>query len=337
MKNNNLILNGPQLGLSGIVQSWEVINKDGSISRACYKPHSNLITNLGLTNLYWANAYYEWGYNYAWYLNRYLALGTGTAEPTIEDTRLGNEVFRGERNYSAYNADSSSPLGGTDGYYYVTRQRGYQTNLGDLNHDITEVGFATNSTLNHASISTKHRLKDEFGNPTSVRINSDQQLRIKYIISISVTPITSYTGSFELTGYTPSTINYTAAWQGCSGFDSVAGTISIAPQYNKLALASWSPGLGPIGAAGYVNGQIERSYATSSNPVSDGAGGYYTNRTYEYTPSEAVWAGGTQLITIIPSGINGRGAWMLHPSPAIIKPNTHRMTLTIKFSWGRTV
>lgn len=335
MKNNNLILSGPQLGLSGIVQSWEVINKDGSISRACYKPHSNLITNLGLTNLYLANQYYNYGYNYAWYLNRYIALGTGTAEPTITDTRLGNEVFRGERNFAEYNVDSSSPVGGTDGYYYVTRQRGYQTNLGDLNHDITEVGFSPTVTLNHASISTKHRLKDEFGNPTSVRVNSNQQLRIKYIVSISITPITSYTGSFELTGYTPSTINYTAAWQGCSSFDAVAGSISIAPGYNALILGSCTPGIGPIGEGGQFNNYVEHAYTTSSNPASDGLGGYYTNRTYEYGTNDATWAGGTRLLAL-PNGKSGRGYWYLHPNPAIIKPNTHRMTLTIKFSWGRT-
>ena len=61
---------GPQLGLSGTIQSWEV-KYDGSIDGACYKPHSNLITNYGLESFH---------LNYGGYadVTRYI-VGTGTA------------------------------------------------------------------------------------------------------------------------------------------------------------------------------------------------------------------------------------------------------------------
>ena len=326
---NYSILEGPQLGLSGTVQSWEVINSDGSIARACYKPHSNLITNYGLESLYWWN---KVGLRtYEWTVTKYIAIGTGTAEPTITDTRLGTEVFRGERNYNAYNADSYSPAGGVDGYYYVTRTRGYQTNLGDLNNDVSEIGFSPDPTPNGASLFSKHRLKDEYGNPTSIRVNSDQQLRIKYIVSISVTPITTYTGSFELSGYTPTTINYTAGWQSCSNFDHVAKT---AWQSLDMYFFSTSASFNPIGAAASVVSTPTKVSQSTASLSSDLSGGYYVLRDYTISTSQCTWPTGIAGVAINRPSPNIY-AWWMNISPPIIKPDTHRMTLRMKFSWGR--
>src|SRR5574343_1631165 len=328
---NYSILEGPQLGLSGTIQSWEVVNSDGSIARACYEPHSNLITNYGLESLYWRNNSGGYG-TYGWNVTNYIAIGTGTAEPTITDTRLGTEVFRGARNYAAYNADSYSPAGGVDGYYYVTRTRGYQTNLGDLNNDVSEIGFSPDPTPNGDSLFSKHRLKDEYGNPTSVRVNSDQQLRIKYIVSISVTPITTYTGSFELSGYTPTTINYTAGWQACSQFDLVARTPW---QSLDIHFCSPSASFNPIGTAaasvGGVSTMISQSTASLSSDLS---GGYYVLRDYTISTSACTWPTGIVRVAINHTS-SGTYAWWMNISPPIIKPDTHRMTLRMKFSWGR--
>ena len=331
---NYSILEGPQLGLSGTVQSWEVINSDGSIARACYKPHSNLITNYGLESLYLRNNSGGWG-SYAWDVTKYIAIGTGTAEPTITDTRLGTEVFRGERNYDAYNADSYSPAGGVDGYYYVTRTRGYQTNLGDLNNDVSEIGFSPDPTPNGASLFSKHRLKDEYGNPTSIRVNSDQQLRIKYIVSISVTPITTYTGSFELSGYTPTTINYTAGWQSCSQFDFVANTTW---QSLNMYFFSTSASFNPIGAAASVVSTPTKVSQSTASLSSDLSGGYYVLRDYTISTSQCTWPTGIAGVAIncyTPGAWTYVYSWWMNISPPIIKPDTHRMTLRMKFSWGR--
>lgn len=322
---NYSILEGPQLGLSGTVQSWEVINSDGSIARACYKPHSNLITNYGLESLYLRSN--VGSHSYGWTVTGCIAIGTGTAEPTITDTRLGTEVFRGVRNYNAYNADSYSPAGGVDGYYYVTRTRGYQTNLGDLNNDVSEIGFSPDSTPNGASLFSKHRLKDEYGNPTSIRVNSNQQLRIKYIVSISVTPITTYTGSFELSGYTPTTINYTAGWQSCSQFDSVAKTTWH--HTLNMFFGSTSASFNPIGTAASIGGSWTMIYQSTASLSSDLSGGYYVLRDYTISTSECTWPTGIACV-----GIDSC-AWWMNISPPIIKPDTHRMTLRMKFSWGR--
>lgn len=325
---NYSILEGPQLGLSGTVQSWEVINSDGSIARACYKPHSNLITNYGLESLYLGNTNIYGGY--AWTVTGCIAIGTGTAEPTITDTRLGTEVFRGVRNYNAYNADSYSPAGGVDGYYYVTRTRGYQTNLGDLNNDVSEIGFSPDPTPNGASLFSKHRLKDEYGNPTSIRVNSNQQLRIKYIVSISVTPITTYTGSFELSGYTPTTINYTAGWQSCSNFDLVASTTW---QTLEMYFYSTSASFNPIGTTASVGGwtMINQSTASLSSDLS---GGYYVLRDYTISTSQCTWP--TGIVCVSSNSYSSNiCTWWMNISPPIIKPDTHRMTLRMKFSWGR--
>ena len=195
-----------------------------------------------------------------------------------------------------------------------------------MNHDVSEIGFSPDPTPNGASLFSKHRLKDEYGNPTSIRVNSDQQLRIKYIVSISVTPITTYTGSFELSGYTPTTINYTAGWQSCSNFDLVAITT-----WQELAMYffSTSASFNPIGTTALVGGTPTMITQSTASLSSDLSGGYYVLRDYTISTSECTW----------PTGIVGVGidsyAWRMNISPPIIKPDTHRMTLRMKFSWGR--
>jgi hypothetical protein len=339
MKNNALILEGPKLGFSGTVQSWEVINKDGSIARACYKPYSNLITNYGLsTSLPYGN-YSPWGSNlYLWRITNYIAIGTGESEPTITDTRLGTEVFRGERMYTAYNAEAVTPPGGVDGQYYATKTIGYQTNLGDLNHDITEIGFSHNSGFNSESLFSKHRLKDEFGNPTSVRVNSNQQIRLKYILSIFATPLDTYTGSFALAGYSPETINYTAKWQEIKSVEEFGRILASFLYCSQIDLRRNVWTFQPIGTT--ISNSGDRSTCRSSDFAvsSDGLGGYYAIRNYYIGTDAATWADGTKSFGLFSDSHDSDTHlfWAANLDTPILKPNTHRMSFRVKLSWGRT-
>ena len=339
MKNNTLILEMPKLGFSGTVQSWEVVNKDGSIARACYKPHSNLITNYGLQSSLPYGNFSPWNSGiYLWRITNYIAIGTGLAEPTYTDTRLGTEVFRGERMYTAYNAEYVTPPGGVDGHYYATKTIGYQTNLGDLNHDITEIGFTHDKTSNGASLFSKHRLKDEFGEPTSVRVNSNQQIRLKYILSVYVTPIDTYTGSFELAGYSPTTINNSAKWQELQSVEAIGGALTHHLYCSQIDLRDsvWT-----FKAIGATSGNIGNRSTCRPNDItvsSDGLGGYYAIRNYYVGTDAATWAGGTKSIGLFGDNNNSDTHlwWVANLDTPIIKPNTHRMSFRLKTSWGRT-
>lgn len=339
MKNNSLILEGPKLGFSGTVQSWEVINKDGSIARACYKPHSNLITNYGLsTGLPYGNYNPHGAGLFLWMVTNYIAIGTGSAEPTYTDTRLGTEVFRGNRPYAAYNAETVTPPGGTDGQYYATKTIGYQTNLGDLNHDITEIGFSHDRTSNGASLFSKHRLKDEFGNPTSVRVNSNQQIRLKYILSVYATPLDTYTGSFELSGYSPTTINYTAKWQEIQSVEGFGVVLTQHLWSTQIDLRDSVWTFKSIGATSGNSGNRSTCRPSDFAVSSDGLGGYYGIRNYYIGTDEATWADGTKSIGLF-SSTNDSDThlwWVANLDTPILKPNTHRMSFQLKTSWGRT-
>lgn len=209
------IIETPKVGVSGKVLSWEVINEDGSIDRACYRPSNNIITDLGL-NFLCSRSSGPLPNDMVYYF----CIGTGTAEPSSTDTMLTNETYRANCPYAPYDLITITPTNSDP--FYATTQRGVQTPLGALNGTYGEIGFApgdyynqnnqriTLSALN-SGIFCKHRLVDENGDPTTVTITPSQQLRLKYSFSLCFSPSTSTTGTVNIDGI--GNIEYEAKWQ----------------------------------------------------------------------------------------------------------------------------
>ncbi len=135
----NSILEFPKAAMAGIVASWEVVNKDGSIARACYNPKHNLILDCGLDlvakQMLLTDCF------------AYFAIGTGTSAAAVAQTNLdaettyltGGGVRPASSGYPAYN-DTIFPTPSSDPYV-VIYQIGIQTSIGQINGTFTEIGF----------------------------------------------------------------------------------------------------------------------------------------------------------------------------------------------------
>lgn len=319
----NSIIKAPKVGLSGKVLQWEVVNADGSIDKACYKPNDNVITDVGLDMLATSNGY---SYNNHW-VTTYFCIGTGTVEPSATDTKLTAETYRGTCVFSdsvTYSANGSDP-------YYIYQHRWAQTPLGALNGTYGEIGFSPSSTAN-ANVFSKHILKDENGDPTTVIVSSEQQLRLHYVLTYLMSPSTTMTGTINIDGL--GDVAYEAAWQwvttslsdivktmSCnytlSMFASIQQNYSLLPIGQKQASYT-SGGTGTEIISAYVNGSHER-FVTGTWNVSQGNGTWY-----------GVFLGAPY------NNINQYPVFYIKFTTPIVKANTHAMSFTIKTSWGRS-
>jgi hypothetical protein len=307
----------PKVGISGKVLQWEVINADGSVDQACYRPSDNMITDYGLNSI----PYIE--QTYSKYLNRYFCIGTGTAEPSATDTTLTAETYRAECLYTSYNSTTYSAAGSDP--YYCYSQRGVQTALGVLNGTYGEIGFSFSATAN-ASVFCKHRLKDELGNPTTITVSSAQQLRLKYVLIWCFSPSTVITGTVNISGI--GDINYEAKWQK----PTIGGAKT--PRFMCVVAGQYQPMAHFPSAIGFVN--IGNNYS-AVNLASSTSALDYVSDSHEvfYTGYWSVDAGNTTIYGIGISDGNYSVFTVKFLQP-FVKANTHAMSFTIKVSWGRS-
>jgi len=328
----NNIIEIPKIGIKGTILSWEVVNQDGSIDRACYKPSCNMILNSGLDMI--ASQYDTIG---AFLALKYFAIGTGVALPVETDTTLGTESHREIADYAPWDVDSYSVTGSDP--YYVTRQRGVQTTFGLLNGTYTEIGFSPTVTAN-ATLFSKFRLVDEDGDPTSIAISSIQQLRLKYTITIELLPATPTVYTTTITGIAGD-FTYTACWQKCSSFELVLSGISgtsslyVNPQFSIRETAYTFLDIGT--AVTFNTGNYKSNTYTTEAYV---PGSYTVYKNITYAVTDAVWV--NKAISLYSNKYGGGAAsdslWVVafDSGNYIDKPNTYILTLRFKFSWGRS-
>jgi len=337
----NKILNTPKARISGTIMQWEVVNSDGSIEQACYKPSSNLITNAGLDLFCTAN---NTGGVYSWNVAKYIVFGTSETCPNINNPGISilDEEYIPQQpvgtvrlayTYVTWDVDEYSSVGGEDGHYYISRTRGVDTVAGDLVGIFTELGFSPTNTKN-SSLFSKFRLVDEDGIPANVPIAADQKLRLRYKVTIELTPITTTTGSFDITGpIIGGTYNYTVGWCQPS-FD-----------YIVVLFTNTSTGGFWLGDTDFTYSPIGTSYpwvsissaSVNAIPETYVSGSNEIYKTIAYPYSSGAWAGGIKTISynyVVGSTARQRYITYVFDTP-IIKLNTHNLSFRIKFSWGR--
>jgi hypothetical protein len=96
-----------------------------------------------------------------------------------------------------------------------------------------------------------------------------------------------------------------------------------------MYFCSTSASFNPIGTTASIGGSYNTIGQSTASLSSDLSGGYYVLRDYTISTSECTWPTGIVCVFI------DSYAWWMNISPPIIKPDTHRMTLRMKFSWGR--
>ncbi len=148
---------------------WRLVDRFGKSSAAGHQ--HNLILNKGLdwflANLWAEKALY------------YLAVGTGSAAPANTDTGLGAEVARTI-------ATSLTSTRISNGVYQIERNFTFDYSVANYNN--TEFG-ASWSASNVDGTLTRELFRDGANNPIVITKTSNEQLIIKYILQITMSPV----------------------------------------------------------------------------------------------------------------------------------------------------
>src|SRR5690606_24522050 len=128
----------------------------------------NLITNAGLDAL-------AGGATISSRIN-YLAVGTGSSEPSYTDTTLDAEIARTNSNGGF--GDSDAMVGSGDLVQYWRRIRTRVFNQNEANGNLAELGFF--NAAQGGTMWNRQLFRDELGNPTAITKTSEDQLRVTY-------------------------------------------------------------------------------------------------------------------------------------------------------------
>lgn len=274
--------------------------------RACFH---NLITDAGLA---------QWGDTA---VERYwrCGVGSGSAVPTPADTGLQTPVAFADNAFSPSDISTGAPE-----YGRGVRQV-FTFGVGAVVANISEVCVG----INNASLPVWSRalILDALGNPTSITILSDEQLRVTYE-HMNYPPLDDITGEFELTGNLGGVYSFTARAA------MVTDGSFWNPRYAQSTRASGSLVNNTSGAANGTLGPI--TGRPSSNGVVGTKGlGIGTGTTRNFTESFSVAQGN------VAGGINtyliqmGAGGYQFAFDPPIMKTNQDTLSLTFSHSWGR--
>src|SRR5690606_32173470 len=128
----------------------------------------NLITNAGLDALAGGTGISD--------LINYLAVGTGSSEPSYTDTTLNAEIAR--TNSNAGFGDSNAMVGSGDLVEYWRRIRTRVFTENQANGNLAELGFF--SAADGGTMWNRQLFRDELGNPTAITKTPEDQLRVRY-------------------------------------------------------------------------------------------------------------------------------------------------------------
>lgn len=321
------VLTMPTIGMAGFVERWEVVNKDGSIARACYVPQKNMILDSGL-DLFYTSAVLGLGLG-GWYIN-YFAIGTGTTAPSYTDTTLGTEKYRAACAYATWDSTTYSAQGASP--YYVYQQRGVETPMGALDSSIDgeygEIGFS-NSASTDGTLFSKFRIVDELGNPTTIYVSSTQQLRLKYILRFQLIPDVSTHYAPTITGI--GAWGFDALWQSTVLFSNLIHACATNTFRPYLYAFSGTPTLDTIGGNFSVVGGSSDYVILKESSYTNG--NHYIDKTALFGVNDAVFTINGFYFTVYSR--RGYVSWAMVLDTPLAKPNTHALSLTFRFPWAR--
>ena len=334
----------PKIGISGKIDSWEVVNRDGSIANACYESHKNTILDYGLTTLFPVfHAYHSYGQGYC--PIQYCAIGTGTPVSPVPttDEYLDAEVARGRCcstialggeswSHDAYFGTTVSAIGSDP--YYIAGSIGIQTPYGLLNGTYGEIGFSPYGA--NQKLFSKYRILDELGNPTTVPVTSEQQLRIKYTITFQLTPATPTHAFCYMKGISAEPLvedfGYTYCWQYLeNSAETLWKNFAQGGGEFGLNVSAWDYTFRPIGTSlMYSEMSNQYNHEFVGYTPSFTAGNKYVDYTFVFGVTQANFT-----IRMIGTTYYNGVFWVAKFDVPIVKPNTHRLTIVLRDSWDR--
>tara|TARA_R100001132_G_C3275829_1_gene99968 strand:- start:16977 stop:17855 length:879 start_codon:yes stop_codon:yes gene_type:complete len=235
-----------------------------------------------------------------------VAVGTGTSEPSVTDTSLDNQVATTSNDVSNNEINQITTVP-----YYCSLTYVFIFNIGDVSGNITEV--SANSFT--GGIVSRALFRDEFGDPTSVTVLADEQLRITYEGRVTI-PDEDTVASVD--GYTltirPSGADNTTAW----GFGN-----SVFINANRANVYSGS--IGDIDSTPSGGSNTQASAVNAEPYVSNS---FQREITYTWDTTRANFDIASALFRV---GMQ----WQVGIDPVIPKTSSDLLNITIVVSFGR--
>ena len=313
---NNIISANLSTGVEGHFR-LEVLRSDGSVKEDTGF-FRNLILNQGLDNLFKmpaVQAYY------------YIQVGFGNGAPSVTDTALQSHAA-GINSFSQYYNDPTGVVTTSPRYYYDRATVTFAT--GAVVGNVAEIGAAS-SSAGPNTLFSRALVKDSNGDPTTVSVLADEQLRVTYELRWYI-PEGEATGTLDLG---EQVVEYAIR---ASFRNSTSNSLRGRPyeEFGWLGRNSWSAypagaALTQLGTAGptgephaddvsaaaewqgsYVNGSFSRTCRATFSPaqITSAIGGFRFNPT-NVGPMQVVF------------------------DPPIAKTNTKRLSLDITSSISR--
>lgn len=246
-------------------------------------------------------------------------VGTGTSTPLVTDAGLGNPLAS-TTDTSGVGAGSGNS-GAPD--YYLWRRHAYRFAPGAAAGNLTEIGISSSAGV----FLSRSLIKDEFGQPTSFTVLSDEVLDVVYEFR-SYPNLSDLEYTISVAGQSHDLISRAA---------NVGNTISSA-LWNHYGLSGapshYSVYEGPIGSI--------TSYPPGSNSFASSA----TVQAYQNNCVSAVqisfglsqgnFAGGIKSLVLSYAATNmSTTGFQININPPIMKTNSHVLALSAQYSWGR--
>lgn len=318
-----------EVGVKGIFSKIEVLGKDGKVKREIGE-FSNLITDIGLQRMASSTNGQSAVYSF-------LRVSTDTTEPSTSDTGLQGQVA---------STSSYSHTGGVnmeEGYAW--RQQTWTFPLGAIdNQNISKL--ATGWGSGEGTVFSVALVKDSEGNPTTVTVLEDEQLRV----------------SWEHRRYWPTEDTQSViANEGNKG-----GTFTCTARAAQVG--SWAVGEGSLGQINIYDNGVTSSTTTirntnlfhggvelggiTSNMEGASFGGinlsgteretgdFSTRIKYKFSLSQANDPSGIGGIKFGSgsgsSGANSATAFQIKIDPPIMKTSDDLLEIGVEISWQRT-
>lgn len=322
------LVEGPRIGLKGVVENVLVLNQDGSIAYET-GPFENVITNGGLDRvcsaIVIASAF------------THCRVGTGSATPAVTDVGLQAQVASTSTYLpGAGNCGTTRPNGWT-----LVMRRTYDFALGAVVGNMAELAFADSPTGQIFS----RVLIQSGGVPTVVTVTASQQLRVVYTLTVTLAPNVHTPVDVTITGWGPTPGNHAiqntasrhalavVGESGSTDWPAMATSNegNLEPRSVAEARAFISPSALALAAVG---SSVSRSVAGSFNrpltPVAYTAGLFFREVSL---PVGLAQANATHFSCGLGEAFNHAYAYVFNDGR--IKVNTHTLDLIFRITLAR--
>lgn len=257
-----------------------------------------------------------------------VAVGTGSAAPSVSDTQLSAEIA----NRSATDSNDSNVQGSEP--YFGSRLLQWTFGEGAAEGNLSEVGVGWTGTP--VTLFSRALILDDVGSPTTISVASDEFLSVTYEIRLYPW-LVDLESMIDISGDTHDIVsraaNVTSLWAiGIGG--AATGGIGGGPS-SPTSIAAYDGAIGAITSNPTGSSDIPTTAAANATYGTDN---FYRDFTLTFGLADANFGSGiSSVMSALGAGSSGGlGRMQLSLSPAVMKTSDDIFSLLCRHSWART-